>query len=360
MVRRSKQVKTAPTCEQSQYSLKKGHADMSTDHYIKPSILLIDDDTTVIQVLSKCLSDLGRLRFATNGADALRLATAEAPDLILLDAEMPGMSGFEVWEAMRANPSVSEVPVIFVTSHGEEAMEEKGLALGAADFIVKPIRPAILVARVRTQLRLKLSLDRLKIMATTDSLTQCANRRVLDEQLACEWSRAVRAHHPLSILMLDVDHFKSFNDFYGHLSGDQALIAVAGALRQSACRPGDLAARYGGEEFALILPNTDQTGAAAVAVALHTQIDKLCIEHTASERGRLSVSVGIASFDEKSLGWESASILMQSGGSPPAGMTVERLMLVADGALYASKEAGRARSSFAQIDLSAISQMKSR
>lgn len=316
-----------------------------------PSILLVDDDVTVIEVLSKCLSGLGRLRFATDGATAVRLAMQQTPDLLLLDAEMPGMDGFEVWEALRAEPSLCDVSVIFVTSHSEEAMEEKGLELGAADFIAKPIRPAIVLARVKTQLRLKLALDRLKKMATTDGLTQCANRRVLDERIKTEWSRAVRAQHPLSILMLDVDHFKKFNDLYGHLRGDQALIAVARALRESASRPGDLAARYGGEEFALILPNTDQNGAAAVAAALHDAIGKLRIEHTASDRGYLSVSVGIASFDQKSHGWHSAEAVMQSEGAPPAGMTVERLIAVADGALYASKLAGRACSSFAQIDL---------
>ena len=326
---------------------------MPMDESIKPSILLVDDDATVIQVLSRSLSGLGRLRFATGGAAALRLAREEAPDLLLLDAEMPGMSGFEVWDAMRAEPALRDVPVIFVTSHSEEAMEAKGLSMGAADFIAKPIRPAIVVARVKTQLRLKLALDRLKKMAATDGLTQCANRRVLDERLAAEWSRAVRAQTPLSILMLDVDHFKKFNDVYGHPRGDQALIAVAHALRQSACRPGDLVARYGGEEFALLLPGTDQSGAAVVAATLHEEIEKLHIEHCATDRGRLSVSVGIASFDGRSLGWANASARMQSEGSPPAGMTVERLLAVADGALYAAKQAGRAQSSFTQIDLAA-------
>lgn len=324
---------------------------MPLDSSIQPNILLVDDDLTVIQVLSKCLFGLGRLRFATQGDTALRLAREDPPDLLLLDAEMPGMSGFEVWEAMRAEPSLQDVPVIFVTSHSEEAMEEKGLALGAADFIAKPVRPAIVAARVRTQLRLKLALDRLRRMATTDALTGCANRRVLDERLADEWSRAVRGMRPLSILMVDVDHFKKFNDVYGHLRGDQALIAVASSLRQSASRPGDLAARYGGEEFALILPDTQLDGASVVAAAVHEKLEKLQIEHSASDRGWLSVSIGIATFDDRSPGWEHAAAIMQSGGSPPAGMTVERLLAFADSALYAAKLAGRARSSFQRIDL---------
>lgn len=325
---------------------------MPSEESIKPNILLVDDDATVIQVLSKCLSGLGRLRFATSGAAALRLAREDPPDLLLLDAEMPGMGGFEVWETMLAEPTLREVPVIFVTSHSEEAMEEKGLAMGAADFIAKPVRPAVVAARVKTQLRLKLALDRLKSMASTDGLTSCANRRVLDECLAAEWSRALRAGGPLSIMMIDVDHFKKFNDAYGHPSGDKALNAVAQALRRSAGRPGDLVARYGGEEFAVILPDTDQAGASVVAAAVHDELAKLDIEHRTSDLGRLSVSIGIASFDDKSIGWEHAAALMQSEGTPPANMTVERLLAVPDGALYAAKHAGRAQSSLVRIDLS--------
>jgi len=153
---------------------------MPLEPSITPSILLVDDDPTVIQVLSKCLAGLGRLRFATNGAAALRLAREDAPDLVLLDAEMPGMSGFQVWEAMRAEPSLQEVPVILVTSHSDEPMEEQGLALGAADFIAKPVRPTIVAARVRTQLGLKLALDGLKLQVahmTELKETQAALRR---------------------------------------------------------------------------------------------------------------------------------------------------------------------------------------
>lgn len=319
----------------------------------QPSILLVDDDATVIQVLSKCLQGAGRVRFATSGSAALRLAHDDAPDLMLLDAEMPGMSGFEVLEAMRADPSLREVPVIFVTSHSDDVREEKCLALGAADFIAKPVRPAVVAARVRTQLRLKAALDHLKKMATTDSLTGCANRRALDDRLAADWNRALRARQPLSIIMLDIDHFKKFNDLYGHLRGDNALIAVAQALRRSACRPGDMVARFGGEEFAVLLPDTDQAGAKVVEALLQTEIEKLGIEHQASAHGRLTASTGIASFDEHSQGWERSADIMQAGdGGLAASPTGARLLTIADRALYASKQAGRARTSLAQIHLS--------
>lgn len=323
--------------------------DMPLDESTKPSILLVDDDATVIQVLSKCLAGLGRLRFATSGAAALRLAHEDVPDLLLLDADMPGMSGFEVLEAMRTEPTLRDVSVIFVTSHSEEAMEHRGLELGAADFIAKPIRPAIVAARVKTQLRLKLALDRLRSLATTDGLTQCANRRVLNERLAAEWSRTLRAQSPLSILMIDVDYFKKYNDLYGHPAGDKALIAVAEALRKSAARPGDLVARYGGEEFAVILPETGKAGAERVAKAIHDAVLALGIEHAGAERGNLSLSMGVACFDDKSHGWSSA--VLRSDQSPLAGTPVERLFAIADGALYAAKHAGRAQSTFVQVDL---------
>ena len=322
---------------------------MPLEESTKPTILLVDDDATVIQVLGKCLAGLGRLRFATSGAAALRLANEDVPDLLLLDADMPGMSGFELLEAMRNETLLQDVPVIFVTSHSEEAMEQRGLELGAADFIAKPIRPAIVVARVKTQLRLKLALDRLKLLATTDGLTHCANRRALNERLATEWSRTLRAHSPLSILMIDVDYFKKYNDLYGHLAGDRALIAVAEVLRKSAGRPGDLVARYGGEEFAVILPETGREGAEKVAQTIHDAILKLGIQHTGAQNGNLSLSSGVACFDEKSLGWSSA--YCRSDQLPPAGTPVERLFAIADSALYAAKHAGRAQAAFVQIDL---------
>lgn len=325
--------------------------ELSSEPVLLPSILMVDDDPTVIQVLSKCLSGIGRLRFATSGAMALRLASADVPDLVLLDAEMPGMTGFEVWQAMLEEPRLCEVPVIFVTSHSDELMEEQGLGLGAADFIAKPIRPAIVAARVRTQLRLKRALDDLKRLASVDGLTQCANRRVLDERLAAEWSRAARGQRTLSIAMVDVDHFKKFNDHYGHLRGDEALIAVAQVLRRCACRPGDLVARYGGEEFALLLPETDEKGVQVVAAGIQAQLQALNFPHAMASLGRLSVSIGTASFDESSEGWTSVSAMMQFEGTPPAGLTVERLLAFADRALYAAKQAGRARSSHERIDL---------
>ncbi len=315
-----------------------------------PSILLVDDDPAVIQVLSKTLSGLGRLRFATSGADALRLVQQEVPDLLLLDAEMPGMSGFETWEAMRSLPQLQDLPVVFVTSRGEEAMEERGLALGAADFMAKPVRPAILLARVKTQLRLKVALDKLRALAGTDSLTGLANRRALGESLTSEWLRARRMLRSMSVLLIDVDHFKRYNDHYGHLKGDDALIAVARVLKESASRPGDVVARYGGEEFAVLLPETNQAGAAVVARAMLARMEELGIEHVASELGHLTVSIGVASYEPTDSGEGSASLpRVRPAGEAHDEMPIERVLALADEALYASKRNGRAQVSFTDI-----------
>lgn len=135
-----------------------------------PDILIVDDDPGMVQALARVIRPLGRLRFATLGSDALRLMNESPPDLVLLDAQMPGMSGFEVLEAIKGNPLLADVPVIFVTSQAEASFEQTGLEKGAADFIAKPIRPAIVQARVRTQLRLKQANDALKQVAATDRL----------------------------------------------------------------------------------------------------------------------------------------------------------------------------------------------
>jgi len=320
-----------------------------------PDILLVDDDPGMIQLLSRALAGLGRLRFATNGADALRLARSETPDLLLLDAEMPDMSGFELWELLRADVRFSDLPMIFVTSHAGESMEERGLAVGAADFIVKPVRPGIVAARVRTQLRLKAAVDGLRRLAATDALTGLANRRVLVERLANEWARARRMRRPMAVLLIDVDHFKRFNDVYGHLRGDEALVAVTHALGEAACRPADLVARYGGEEFAVLLPDTNRHGAEAVAQDILERMPELAIEHSGSDIGQLSVSIGGACWDVDSGGWSRAfePRKIEPGDAAPGETPFERLLAIADEALYRAKSEGRARACFSRVDLDA-------
>ena len=332
--------------------MKAGMFDMRFLDTLPASILLVDDDPIVIQVLGKALAELGRLRFAMNGEQALNLCRQSVPDLVLLDAEMPGMSGFEVLQTMKADPVLADVPVVFVTSHSQQAMEERGLALGAVDFIAKPIRPAIVVARARTQLRLKQAIDRLQRLASTDGLTGVANRRVLDEALDREWRRARRGGHALSLLMLDIDHFKLYNDACGHLMGDRCLVAVAQGLQGCARRPSDLVARYGGGEFAVLLPDTDAAGAQYLAAQVLERLRQLAIEHPAAGTKVVSASVGVTSLDADSPGWGSASI-DQEEAAEIAGMSRGslRMLAVADQALYQAKLAGRNQAVFRRIDL---------
>ena len=290
-----------------------------TEHF---SVLLVDDDTTVIEGLGRMLAEVGRLRFATNGRDALRLARTDAPDLVLLDIELPDLDGLEVCRQMKADPMLAEVPVVFVTSHHDPAEELAGLSLGAVDFIHKPASVPLVLARVRTHLRMKRMADALRRAADTDGLTGIANRRRFDDALAHEWLRAQRSGGALSLLLIDIDHFKAYNDRYGHPAGDRCLRAVAQAMARPPQRPADLLARWGGEEFALLLPDTPAAGAVAVAQQLLQAVDALQLPHAASPVApRVTVSIGAA-----------------CGGASP-----QALLDGADRALYQAKAAGRHR-----------------
>jgi diguanylate cyclase (GGDEF)-like protein len=312
---------------------------------VNDSILLVDDDPGVIQLLGRILANVGELRFATNGEDALRLVEESPPDLILLDAEMQGMSGYRVLDALKARPEMADVPVIFVTGHSEPAFEVSAFEAGAADFIAKPVRAALILARVATQLRLKRMADQLRLAAATDGLTGLANRRKFDHTLEQEWQRSLRGADPLSLLLVDVDHFKLYNDRYGHPKGDQALRAVAKALVNSVRRTADLVARCGGEEFGLLLPQTARAGAQHVAQRVLATVKALDIGHAASPTARhLSVSIGIAAYDEDSSCWvTNPADVRYIGDDRQLPCTAPDLVVAADKALYTAKRAGRAQ-----------------
>jgi diguanylate cyclase (GGDEF)-like protein len=315
-------------------------------------ILLVDDDAGSIQLMGRILSSVATLRFATNGDDALRLARHAAPDLMLLDTEMPGMNGFQTCQALKADPALADVPIIFVTSHTEPAFEISGFELGAADFIAKPVSPPLLLARVKTQLRVKHLADELRRLATIDVLTEVANRRRFDEALQAEWQRGVRTSDPLSLLMIDIDHFKLFNDGYGHLAGDDVLRSVAQALVGTTLRPADLVARYGGEEFAVLLPRTARDGAEHVAQCVLGAIEALGIAHEGSSTARhLTVSVGIGCYDQDSVfgGTRESEPKYHSTEDARARCSPLDLVDAADKALYSAKHAGRAQARLLDI-----------
>jgi diguanylate cyclase (GGDEF)-like protein len=314
------------------------------------NILVVDDDPGTIQLLGRMLSDLGNLRFATSGEDALRLARESAPDLILLDAEMPGMSGFQVCKALKAEPTLADVPVIFVTSHSDPAFEVSGFDLGAADFIAKPVSAPLVLARVKTQLRVKRMADELRRIATIDALTGVANRRRFDESLEREWHRARRSGAPLALLMIDVDHFKPFNDLYGHPAGDACLRSVAQALAGAGLRPADLVARYGGEEFVMLLAHTPRGGAEHVARGALGAVEALGIAHEASLTApHVTVSVGVACYDDASACWMPLSDDSRFVDDPRTRCSPIELVQAADKALYCAKHAGRAQARLLDI-----------
>lgn len=291
-----------------------------------PCLLVVDDQPINIQALYRIFAPDHRVLMATSGAKALAVCKDDPPDLVLLDVVMPEMGGHEVCMRLKADEATRDIPVIFVTSHTDAAEETRGLELGAVDFIAKPVNPAVVRARVKTHLALKAQSDLLRQMVFIDGLTGVANRRCFDERLSSEWRRSMRNASPLALLLLDVDHFKRFNDRYGHQAGDDCLRRVASAVKAHLLRHGDLVARYGGEEFACILPATDFEGAMAVAAGIEKRVRGLQIEHADSDVcNAVTLSIGVA-----------LSV-------PEPGDDADRLIALADGQLYQAKHSGRGR-----------------
>jgi len=297
-----------------------------TDMAVNGRILVVDDAMENIQILHAALQDEHEVLFAMDGPRALEIARSQHPDLILLDAVMPGMDGYAVCKELFASPDTSDIPVIFVTALKSPEDETRALGAGAADFISKPVNAAVVRARVRTQLTVKRQRDALRALILLDALTGVANRRAFDERLEAEWRRCGRAQLAVSLLLVDIDHFKLYNDHYGHQAGDNTLVEVARAMQRAAGRTQDLVARYGGEEFAILLPQLDTAGATGVARRLMHELEMLDLPHAASptER-RLTVSIGIA------------SMVPGEHSQPPD------LIQVADALLYQAKAGGRNR-----------------
>ena len=293
----------------------------------RPRLLVVDDQPVNIQALYQAFNTDHQVLMATSGEQALKLAAAQQPDLVLLDVVMPGMDGHEVCRRLKADEATRDIPVIFVTAHSDEAAETQGLALGAVDFISKPINPAIVRARVKTHITLNAQSDLLRQWVYVDGLTGVRNRRYFDERLDSEWGRAVRNGSDLSVVLLDVDFFKRYNDHYGHQAGDDCLRQVANGLQRTLKRPGDLAARYGGEEFVCLLPDTDLLGALGLARQLGAAVQALHLPHADSSAAAVvTVSLGVCS----------------KSGNTPGG--AQALLREADAQLYIAKGSGRNRS----------------
>lgn len=300
---------------------------MKDDVMRKPVVLIVDDQPANIHALARLLKEDYHVLAAAGGAKALELARGNlAPDLILLDIMMPEMDGYEVCRRLRNDPATKNIPIIFVTAKSDSEEEAKGLDLGAVDYIAKPFNNTVVKARVRTHVQLKVRTDMLEQLAMLDGLTGIDNRRSFDQALELEWKRAARSSRDLSVIMMDIDHFKAYNDNYGHGAGDDCLQRVAAALRSAIQRPSDLIARYGGEEFVALLPETSAPGAARMAEKFRRTVLDLALPHAFSPiTDKVTISVGHATRH----------------ATPD--LSPQALLKSADQALFRAKQDGRNR-----------------
>nr|WP_243131272.1 diguanylate cyclase [Desulfitobacterium sp. LBE] len=291
----------------------------------KPRVLIVDDQLFNLKLLESALKEDYIVMTADNGIEALELATGKSqPDIILLDIIMPVMDGYEVCIRLREMPETRDIPVIFLSALKNEKNEEYALQLGVVDYITKPFSLPIIKGRLRNHVEQKKYRDRQKENSYIDELTQIANRRKFNETVTIEWNRARRNGNSLSVLMIDVDCFKKYNDFYGHLEGDKCLYKIAQTLKSNVKRSSDLVARWGGEEFACVLTDTDRIGAMLVGERLRRAVVKLNIPSEISDVDRVvTASIGVAT------------------ALPSVDNSLEELLHKADMALYKAKKTGR-------------------
>lgn len=318
------------------------------------SILILDDAQENCMLMQGILRKSGYKDTKTSQSPDevigwLSLKSSEPPQkefsLILLDILLPGITGLEILKMIREKEELKDIPVIMITALKESNVLQEAFDTGAIDYVVKPFDANELLARVRSALRLFEEMTRRKerekelekltdqlqevnaylvAIARTDALTGLYNRRYFDEVLATEWKRCWRTGTSVALLMLDIDHFKLYNDTYGHQGGDQCLKQVAAAIRDCARRAGDVAARYGGEEFSIILPETSESNAVIVSRNILEKVEKLAIPHAGSKTSSIvTISIGMATL------------------SPSPENSIAELIERADKALYLAKEEGR-------------------
>ncbi len=304
-------------------------------------VMVVEDSMVMLKVLGRYLAsmDINEPLVANTGASAIDLYRDKRPDIILLDVMLPDIDGFEVARQVRALERPNEwTAIIFLTSLTSDEDLARGIAVGGDDYLTKPISEVVLHAKMRAMRRLvemhgvlsdvtqqlNVANKELRQRSTTDALTGIANRRMFDELSMREWRRCERIKKPLSLVMADVDHFKAFNDQYGHQAGDICLRSVAAQVARAAPRPTDLAARYGGEEFVLVLGETDAEGARYVAEKIREYVAELGVAHVTPAQ-RVTISCGTATV------------------VPQSGLSLNELLRSADRALYQAKAEGRDR-----------------
>jgi diguanylate cyclase (GGDEF)-like protein len=354
----------------------------------KGIILVVDDTPTSLLLLSKMLEGNGYdVRIASSGKHALISAQANSPDLILLDINMPEMSGYQVCQKLKQNPITKEIPVIFISSFSDIGDKLQGFSVGGSDYITKDFQIEEVLARVENLLtirrlqkkleqqnsqfqlqnarlqieirnrivaeeRLQAAIFDLEHLVNLDGLTGVANRRRFDDFLECSWQDMVEEQGQIALIMCDVDFFKNYNDTYGHLEGDKCLQKIASCLQQQIRKYGAhedmLLARYGGEEFAIILPKTSIEQSIAICEKLREEIKQLAIPHISSKvNSRVnSEIVGENQKESEKL----VTLSLGTAGVIPSGNEPYFLIKMADRALYEAKNRGRDQTCYIKLD----------
>jgi len=303
-------------------------------------ILLVDDLQLERMQLAIRLKQLGhQVEVAESGQKALEIYTSFDPELVLLDISMPEMDGFEVAQEIRTRFE-EWIPIIFLSSHEEPEMIAKAIEMGGDDYLVKPVDRVVLGAKLKAMQRIAAMRRELKLVtaqleqmnihlqqqANEDGLTRVYNRRYLNQELKDMIAWHGRHRMPLTVILLDVDFFKAYNDNYGHIDGDYCLQKIAATLSTSFSRSGEVVGRYGGEEFAVILTNTDKVSATKQAARIQKLIAELAIPHSGSTVSAfVTVSQGVSSF------------------VPDGQESIEEVFHLADVLLYQAKQSGRDR-----------------
>ncbi|MEW6457971.1 MAG: diguanylate cyclase [Bacillota bacterium] len=284
---------------------------------------MVEDSQLQMRVLLEYLEGQDmEIITAADGLEALKTTQEVIPDLVLLDVVLPGMDGFEVCRRIKSSPDTAEVPVIIITSLRNQEDKLEALRCGADDFLTKPIDRRELMLKTGSLLKRRQQLAELASKASRDPLTGLFNRRYLNLALEREIMIAAGGDAPLSLIILDVDYFKTYNDKYGHPAGDEVL-KMTGSILTSTLRQCDIIARYGGEEFLVVLPNTGPEGASRVAEKIRRAVEEYPFPHRDSQPGgKLTVSLGAACFPEHS-------------------HDAAELVDLADKAMYRAKQEGR-------------------
>ncbi len=314
------------------------------------NVLLVDDDPGAIRMMDRLLTGVARTRFATTGFDALQMARQSEPNLILLDVEMPGMNGFRVCEELRSDRVLKDIPVIFVTSHDDVDFQVASFKLGATDYITKPLKPELALARITAHLSAKQQADDLRRLLTVDPATEVINRRGFSDALRREWRRALRSGQPLSLMAVSLDRFDSLRSARGDVAATHGLQVVARALTRICQRPADVVGRLSDHCFGILLPMTPRGGAEHVAHRVLDEIERLQFPHPASPvAAHVTASIGVGCYDNDSVCWLEPSPDSRFMNALRNHSRSDDLLQATEGALRAAKLGGRAQAWFLDV-----------